>query len=127
VETRLYFVLGDLAANAATGALVGGVAALVFGPSWNMWLAMLAGMALGMLFGLPLAVLLGAFFGAMEVMIPVMTTGMLAGMWVSMAASANDLAFSGGARQGGLCGVGVMVASYLANAWIRSRASRWTS
>jgi len=127
METRPYFVLGDLLANVATGALVGLVMAGLFGPAWNMLLAMFAGMALGMAISLPPALLFGAFFGAMEVMVPVMTTGMVAGMLVSMAAAMGEVALGHGASLGAWSGAGVMLATYVANALIRRRTPRWTS
>ena len=127
METRPYFLAGDLLANAATGALVGFVMALLFGPAWNMIVAMLGGMAIGMAISLPLAIGLGALLGAMEVMLPVMTNGMVAGMVVSMAASMGEVALSRGAELGAVSGVGVLVATYLANAMLRSKGSQWTS
>ena len=87
METRPYFLFGDLLANGLAGVLVGVVMAALFGPGWNMILAMFVGMALGMIISLPIALPLGALFGAMEVMVPVMTTGMVAGMVVSMASA----------------------------------------
>ena len=53
METRAYFVVGDLVANVGTGALVGLAMAGIFGPDWNMFVAMLLGMALGMALSLP--------------------------------------------------------------------------
>ena len=127
METRPYFIAGDLLTNAATGALVGLVMAWLFGPHSNMFVAMLVGMAVGMALSMPLALLLGALFGAMEVMLPAMTTGMVAGMVVSMAASMGEVELVRGAGMGTASGVGVLIATYLANALIRSRASQWTS
>lgn len=127
METRPYFVAGDLFANATAGALVGLFMAWLFDPGWNMFAAMVLGMAIGMLLSLPLAIVLGAFFGAMEVMLPVMTSGMVAGMVVSMAASMGEVGLAWGAQLGGCSGVVVMIGTYLANAAIRSKGSQWTS
>ena len=126
LETRPYFVFGDLLANASVGAAVGLICAACFGPAWNMVLAMFAGMALGMALSLPPALGFGALFGAMEVMVPVMTTGMVAGMVVSMAGAMGEVSLARGAQLGLTSGVGVMVATYAANAVIRRRAPRWT-
>ena len=82
MDSRLYFVLGDLASNLLVGALAGWFSALVIGDGWNMWLAMFLAMGLGMLLGLVLFFPLGMAFGAMEVMLPTMFSGMLAGMVV---------------------------------------------
>ena len=127
METRPYFVFGDLLANSLAGALVGTISALVFGPAWNMILAMFVGMAIGMVLSGPPAFGFAALFGAMEVMVPVMTTGMVAGMVVSMAAAMGEVSIVEGLRMGTLSGVGVMVATYVANAAIKQRAPKWTS
>ena len=127
METRPYFVLGDLAANALAGVFVGCVCAALFGPSWNMLLAMVVGMALGMALSLPVAFAAGALFGAMEVMVPVMTTGMVVGMVVSMAAAMGDVGYGWAAQAGVWSGIGVVIATYVANVLIKRRASQWTS
>jgi len=127
LETRPYFVLGDLAANVLAGIAIGSLSAAVFGTGWNMMLAMFVGMALGMAVSTPLALLAGALFGAMEVMVPVMTTGMVAGMVVSMAASMTDVGYGWAARVGAYCGVGVVVVTYVANGLIKQGAKQWTS
>ena len=127
METRAYFVIGDLAVNILVGAMVGGLMALMFGPAWNMFAAMIVGMALGMLVSVPLAFVASRLFGAMEVMLPVMTTGMLAGMAVPMVASMAAHTFGDGALMGGVCGLAVFVATYVANAFIKRKASEWTS
>ena len=127
METRPYFVFGDLLANASVGALVGVVCAACFGSGWNMVLAMFLCMALGMALSLPFALGFGALFGAMEVMLPVMTTGMLAGMVASMAGAMEGLALARGATLGLWSGLAVVVVTYVANALIRGRASRWTA
>ena len=127
METRPYFVLGDLLANATAGTLVGLAMAALFGPSWNMFLAMFVGMALGMALSLFVALPMGALFGAMEVMVPVMTTGMVSGMVVSMVATMEPLSFSQAAELGLYSGIATLAACYVANAWIRGKASRWTT
>jgi len=127
LETRPYFLVGDLLANVTVGALVGVASAAVFDPGWNMILAMLAGMALGMVLSLPSLLGFVALFGAMEIMVPAMTTGMVAGMVVSMSATMEELPFASAAALGAKSGLGVIVAIYLANAIVKRRASLWTS
>ncbi len=127
LETRPYFVLGDLAANIAAGVIIGLISALLFGPGWNMLLAMFVGMALGMVISLPIALGSGALFGAMEVMLPVMTTGMVVGMVVPMAAAMAEVSFAWAVRVGACCGVGVVIATYVANSLIKRRTERWTT
>ncbi len=127
METRPYFVAGDIVSNLAVGALVGGACALLLGTGWNMFVAMIVGMALGVMISLPLALLLSAFFGALETILPVMTTGMVAGMVISMEASLAAMGVADAAWLGCLCGLGVVVATYLANGVIKPRAKRWTT
>ena len=127
METRPYFVLGDVLANSVVGALVGVASAALFGPGWNMIIAMLVGMALGMVISLPALLGFVVFFGAMEVMVPAMTTGMVAGMVVSMSATMGPLSFASAAVLGVKSGLGVLVAIYLANIIVKRRAALWTT
>ena len=127
METRPYFVLGDVLANSVVGALVGVASAALFGPGWNMIIAMLVGMALGMVISLPALLGFVVFFGAMEVMVPAMTTGMVAGMVVSMSATMGPLSFASAAMLGVKSGLGVLVAIYLANIIVKRRAALWTT
>lgn len=127
METRPYFVLGDFAVNILAGIGVGLATAALFGPAWNMVLAMFVAMAFGMLLSMPIALLAGALFGAMELMVPVMTTGMVVGMVVAMAAAMGEVTFGWAARVGAYGGLGVVVATYVANSVIKRRAARWTS
>ena len=127
METRPYFIAGDIVSNLAVGALVGGACAMLLGTGWNMVVATIIGMALGIVISLPLALLLSAFFGAMETILPVMTTGMVAGMVVSMEASLVAIRVADAAWLGGSCGLGVVVATYLANGAIKPTAKRWTT
>ena len=131
METRPYFIFGDLLANSLAGVLVGLATAALFGPGWNMLIAMFLGMALGMVLSMPVAFPLGALFGAMEVMLPVMTTGMVAGMVVSMAAAmapiTEPVSLARGAELGFYSGLATLASCYVANIWIRGRTSQWTS
>ena len=127
METRPYFMLGDLLANCVVGAVVGVASAALFGPGWNMIIAMLVGMALGMVISLPALLGFVVFFGAMEVMVPAMTTGMVAGMVVSMSATMGPLSFGSAALLGVKSGLGVLVAIYLANIIVKRRAALWTT
>ena len=127
METRPYFVLGDVLANSVVGALVGVASAALFGPGWNMIIAMFVGMVLGMVISLPALLGFVVFFGAMEVMLPAMTTGMVAGMVVSMSATMGPLSFASAAVLGVKSGLGVLVAIYLANIIVKRRAALWTT
>src|SRR5690606_8904498 len=125
VETRPYLIVGGLLANLFAGALVGAACALIFGPAWNMGIAMLAGMGLGMLIALPVSFLFGALFGAMEVMLPVMLTGMFTSMVVAMRATMEPIAWLEAAKTGSWLGLMSVGACYAANAILRRRKSPW--
>jgi hypothetical protein len=127
METRPYFLFGDLVANVLAGAMVALLCSVVFGPSWNMIMAMFVGMALGMILSMFVALPMGALFGAMEVMVPVMTTGMVAGMVVSMGAAMEAIPAGRAVLMGVWSGVGTLIACSVANAWMKGRAKRWTS
>ena len=127
METRPYFVFGDLISNLATGAFVGGLCTVIVTLNWEVSIAMVVGMAIGMAVSLPAGVLLGSLFGALEVFLPVMTTGMVAGMVVGMRSSMAVIAFVDAVWIGGACGVGIVIVTYLANIWIQRGAQRWTT
>lgn len=119
MDHRLYFVLGDLIANTAVGALIGSLAALIVGPGWNMFVAMLVLMCVGMLISFILSLLIGILFGAMEIMVPVMLTGMVSGMVVSMWASMAPLSGTSAALIGAVCGFVSVVAVWIVNNAVR--------
>lgn len=125
METRLYFIVGDLLSNLFVGALVGTVCAFIFGPAWNMWIAMLVGMALGMLIAIPLSLLFGALFGALEVMLPVMLTAMFVGMVMAMRAAVEPIAWLEAAQTSLWLSLMSLGACYAADAILRRRKSPW--
>ncbi len=127
METRPYFVLGDIVSNVGVGALIGVACAWLFPSGWNIVVTMIAGMIFGMVVSLPMAFLLSGLFGAMETLLPVMTTGMVAGMVVTMQSSLTTMRPEETARIGASCGLAVVIVTYLANAFIRRRATRWTT
>jgi hypothetical protein len=108
LDHRLYFAVGDFLANIAIGAIVGVVSWAIVGPSWNMWIAMIAMMALGNVIGLLFFFPVGIKLGAMETMVPLMLSGEFSGMVVGMTAammmlSALEAALLGAAS--GLVGI----------------------
>jgi hypothetical protein len=119
LDHRLFFVVGDFLANLAIGAIVGLLAWLIVGPSWNMWIAMFAMMALGMVAGLIFFFPVGMKLGAMEVMIPVMYSGMWAGMFVGMAEAMMPLPLLHAVAIGAACGVAEIVFVWVANSILR--------
>ncbi len=119
MDSRVYFVLGDLLSNIAIGALIGLVAVLVVGTQWNMWLAMFLMMVVGMAISFPLSLAFGIYFGAMEIMVPAMLTGMMSGMVVGMWHPMSPLSVSEGAIVGALTGLIVLNAVWVANTALR--------
>ena len=123
MDSRLYFVLGDLLANISIGALVGVVSVLVVANGWNMWLAMWLMMVLGMVVSM-----LGAYgflycFGAMEIMVPIRQTGMWSGMVVGMWEAMMPLSIAQGAIIGGITGLIVLNIIWVANTALRGVVS----
>ena len=116
METRPYFILGDLISNMLAGAAVGCATAALITVNWPMPVSMAAGMALGMLLGMPIQIACSLLFGAFEVMIPMMLTSMTAGMAVAMRASMQETAGGAGAVWGVCIGVFVLGFTYLSNA-----------
>ena len=85
METRLYFVLGDLFANVLVASAAAGLCTWLIGGSWGMLPGMLTGMLLGMLVAMLISLpLLSPLLGVMEVMSPCMLSGMFGGMWGGM-------------------------------------------
>jgi len=119
VEGRLFFLAGDVAANALIGGIVGALSAWLVDPSWNMWVAHGICMVLGMVLALPLAFPFMAFFGAMEVMVPTHLAGMCAGMWVGMEAAMDPVSAGTGFVTGLWIGVASLALCYLADAFLR--------
>lgn len=123
MDHRLYFVLGDLAANTLVGALIGSLAALFVGPGWNMLVAMIVLMCVGMLIAFILSLLIGVLFGAMEVMVPVMLTGMISGMVVAMWAAMAPLSGTSAALIGAVCGFVTIVGVWIVNNTVRGETT----
>lgn len=121
METRLYFLAGDVTANALIGGLVGALCAWLIDPGWNMWVAHGTGMLIGMLLSLPLAFPFVICFGAMEVMVSTHLAGMCAGMWVGMEAAHASVAPATGFVQGAAVGLAALACCYLADLWLRRK------
>ncbi|MBF0145008.1 MAG: hypothetical protein HQL84_09890 [Magnetococcales bacterium] len=84
METRPYFIVGDLIATCVSGWLAARMVSHWIPWEGSMMLAMVGGMVLGMLTGMAISFVFIPFFGAMEVMLPVMLAGKLAGMLAGM-------------------------------------------
>jgi hypothetical protein len=119
MDSRLYFVLGDLAGNILVGLVVGWLCSTIVGNGWNMFFTMLLTMALGMVVGLVLFFPLGILFGAMEVMLPLMFTGMVSGMVVGMWCTMESMTAPTASFYGAICGLVSIVTIWVINNTLR--------
>ncbi len=119
MDNRLYFVLGDICANLAGGALIGLLVYLLIPVGWNMWVAMFIAMLLGMFLATLLFIPASVLLGAMEVMVPLMLTGMVAGMVVGMRAAADHIDAPNALFAGAFCGLACLVATWIFNNSLR--------
>ncbi|MFK7730229.1 MAG: hypothetical protein AB8B48_01290 [Pseudomonadales bacterium] len=119
MDSRLYFVLGDLIANILCGAIIGAVCYLIFDPSWNMLAAMFFAMGVGMLASMLLWFPTSIVLGAMEAMLPMMLTGMYSGMVVGMWASMHPISLSMSLFVGGVVGLLTITLIWIANNQLR--------
>jgi hypothetical protein len=124
MDSRLYFVLGDLFSNILVGIVAGWLTVLVVGVGWNMVVAMVLAMLIGMIVGLVLWFPLGTLFGAMEVMLPVMFGGMLSGMVVGMWAAMMPVSSYEAVAVGGVCGLVAIVIIWIMNNALRGIRSQ---
>ena len=127
MESRPYFLFGDLIGNAGVGALSGLAVAALIEPAWPALLAMVVGMLVGDLCAVVPLAALTVLFGAMEVMLPVMLTGMTAGMVAGMTAVMGPLSIGSGAVVGAAAGLVVLFGTYALNALIQRRSRRPSS
>ena len=119
MDSRWYFVFGDLLANLLAGAVAAWFSALVVGPGWPMLAAMLVAMALGMLVSLFVFFPCSILFGAMEVMLPAMFTGMVSGMIIGMWAAMHPLDSGAALLAGACCGLVCLSLIWLLNTRLR--------
>lgn len=119
MDSRWYFVFGDLFANLLVGAVAGWLCALAIGVGWPMLAAMVVAMALGMVVGLVLFFPMGILLGAMEVMLPAMCSGMFSGMLVGMWDAMKPLDSAAALGLGAGCGAVCIVSLWLLNSLLR--------
>ena len=118
MEKRLYFIIGDLVANALVATVAVALTAWLIGGAWGMLPGMLVGMVLGMAIALPLTLaLLFPILGVMEVMAPCMLSGMVGGMWGGMWPLAGVAIYQWGIGTG----IAVVVIIYAVNAAMSGR------
>lgn len=110
MDSRLYFVLGDIFSNVLAGLVAGWFSWLLVDTGWNMWLAMIVSMVVGMLVAGVMFIPLSIVFGIIELMLPMMFSGMLGGMVVGMWAAMHPGSGGMAAFVGAVCGlVGIVV------------------
>jgi hypothetical protein len=80
----MFFLIGDYAAGALTGAVTTLAVRAIVWPGMDMVIAMLLGMGAGMLVHLVLGLGLAPLLGMFETMIPAMFIGMYGGMLFGM-------------------------------------------
>lgn len=116
METRPYFIVGDILACVAAGAVAGWVAYLSVPGDWHAVSGMILGMAIGMILGMFAGMLTGLlfspFFGAMELMLPTALTGMIAGMVLGMWQAMGALNLEDALWYGGCIGLLCLVFTY---------------
>ena len=119
MDSRLYFVIGDILVNVFAGLVVGWLVALMIGPGWNMWLAMIIAMLVGMVVATVLWFPLSLPYGAMEVMVPMMFSGMLSGMVVGMWSAMSVVTVSAATMAGAALGLAGIVVIWVINNTVR--------
>ncbi len=124
---RIYFIVGDLAANVLAGSLVGATVAAIVHPGWSIPVATVAAMIGGTLMAIPIAVLFFPLCGAFETMLPVMTTGMCTGMLAGMVAACGWLSVAQTAAAGGTVGIVVLAGVGMLDARLKKGKAKWTA
>ena len=123
METRPYFVFGDIFSNALVGAISGWAGVAWMPHALGFWLGMAVSMVGAMLVTMLLSLtLLLRWFGAHEVMVPTMVGGMTANMSVCVMAHFAGFSALTGAWIGALIGVAVLGLVYAANARLTREA-----
>ena len=118
---RIYFLAGDVLANAVMGAAAAWLAGALVDPSWSMPGGMFAGMLAGMGLGMVLMPVFVGLFGAMEVMLPVMLTAMASGMVFGMAYAMQAPSLAVALWGGGLLGLLVLLLTCTVDGFLRGR------
>lgn len=121
MDSRPFFIFGDLAGNIVCGAFVALICWLIFDPTWNMVLAMFVAMAIGMVLSMVVYFPFAILFGAMEVMVPFMLTGMYSGMVVGMWASMHTISVAQALQAGALTGLATIAIVFLVNTRLRGK------
>ena len=123
METRPYFILGDVSCSVTVG-LASGTAVMALGSlEWSMPVSMVAGMLLGMTVAAIGIIAFGLCFGMMELHMPAMITGMLTGMGVVMLGLQEPLAEVTAGFLGALVGLVIYTLTWMADALLQRERS----
>jgi hypothetical protein len=123
METRPFFVLGDIFTNVAAGVAAALLTWSLVPLSWSPLLSMPAGMILGTLAAIPVTIALSPLFGAFEIMLPGMLSGMIAGMIAAMMSATESPGMARAAAWGAGAGIAVVIWVYALTAYA-SRSDR---
>ena len=123
METRPYFILGDVSCSVTVGLASGTVVTALGSLEWSMPVSMVAGMLLGMTVAAIGIIAFGLCFGMTELHMPAMITGMLTGMGIVMLGSTQLLTEVTAGLLGALIGLVVYLLTWIADALLQLERS----
>jgi len=123
METRPYFIIGDVSCSVTVGIASGAAVTALVSLEWSMLVSMVAGMLLGMTVAAIGIIGFGLCFGMMELHMPAMITGMLTGMGIVMLRSQEPLAAVTAGFLGALVGLVIYTLTWMADALLQRERS----
>ena len=123
METRPYFILGDVSCSVTVGLASGTVVTALGSLEWSMPVSMVAGMLLGMTVAAIGIIAFGLWFGMTELHMPAVITGMLTGMGIVMLGSTQFLTEVTAGLLGALIGLVVYLLTWIADALLQLERS----
>ena len=123
METRPYFILGDVSCSVTVGLASGTVVTALGSLEWSMPVSMVAGMLLGMTVAAIGIIAFGLCFGMTELHMPAMITGMLTGMGIVMLGSTQFLTEVTAGLLGALIGLVIYLLTWIADALLQLERS----
>tara|TARA_B110000444_G_scaffold261157_1_gene311505 strand:+ start:4122 stop:4499 length:378 start_codon:yes stop_codon:yes gene_type:complete len=123
METRAYFLFGDLFGNL----IVGVSSSIICGYLCSDWPFMIIGMIVAMFLGMIISTILTItillkWFGAMEVMLPAMSTGMFSAMAIVMWPPGGTYTIISAIELGLFVGAIIFIITWIINAVIVGKA-----
>ena len=123
METRPYFILGDVSCSVTVGIASGTAVTALVSMEWSMLVAMVAGMLLGMTAAAIGIIAFGLCFGMTELHMPAMISGMLTGMGIVMLGLQEPLAEVTAGFLGALVGLVIYTLTWMADALLQRERS----